>query len=481
MAGPQIYEFKGAIATIKRGQGRIINGTFNLVHVINLENYDEALKQIIPLVEKVNSTNLMKPQLEFQINQIMESLKKLRGTSSRMQKRSINWIGSAWKWLAGSPDATDWDNILKSQNELIDNNNRQYKINREVMKVTNEVIGNYNLILKEIKGMDQHLEQITFNKLGIIKEPLNEIVLAAEIAKRGIVNTNLLSRAEIQKILKETEVLPYFSEIEAIEYAQPKVVTNGQTILYVLSLPKTCNQQYDHVLARSTIKDSKQVHLEYEELFIKDNIYGLQGKCDTMNNVTICNRSKLKKLDKEHCIFQLLKGKNAKCDFIFNKEEIIEAIDDNTIFLSNFNGEVTSGNNSRHLIGSFIIQHNNVTVQVKGQTFINKVVTIPQVLPAIFQTNLTEANIKLNLDYIHDLHLNNTHHIQNLFSNDSISLTTDIIILLTIIIFIMVILKYVRRTTIDPATEQSASKVKPTESSFTQPLDFKIDLRDADL
>lgn len=39
-----------------------------------------------------------------------------------------------------------------------------------------------------------------------MKEAINEVVLAAELAKRGIVNTNLLSRAEILSIIKEIQI-----------------------------------------------------------------------------------------------------------------------------------------------------------------------------------------------------------------------------------------------------------------------------------
>ncbi|XP_055372796.1 uncharacterized protein LOC129606479 [Condylostylus longicornis] len=281
---------QGAIATIKQGQGQILEGNFNLVHIIDLKSYDEVIQQIIPLVDGINSTSIMKPQLEHQLAQIMEFLTKLRSSKSRVQ-RSINWIGTAWKWLAGTPDATDWDNIVTSQDKLIQNNNQQYKINREVMRITNQVVERFNHILEHVGNLDHRSEQIIFNKLGIIKEALGEIVLATELAKNGIVNTNLLSRIEIQKILKEIDTLPYVNEIEAIEYAKPQVVTNGREILYILSIPKTGNQYYDHIIARSTIRNSQQVYLEYQELLVKDDVYGISTKCENLRNITICERT----------------------------------------------------------------------------------------------------------------------------------------------------------------------------------------------
>ncbi|XP_037818405.1 uncharacterized protein LOC119608168 [Lucilia sericata] len=73
----------------------------------------------------------------------------------------------------------------------------------------------------------------------VIKEEVNEVMRAAQMAKGGIVNSNVLDREEIHRIIDEIATLPYSNELEAIEYADPRVCTNGSMILYVLSLPKT--------------------------------------------------------------------------------------------------------------------------------------------------------------------------------------------------------------------------------------------------
>ncbi|KAI8117681.1 hypothetical protein CVS40_10492 [Lucilia cuprina] len=47
-------------------------------------------------------------------------------------KRSIDWVSSAWKWIAGNPDATDWNTILESHQKLIENNEQQYVVNKDL-------------------------------------------------------------------------------------------------------------------------------------------------------------------------------------------------------------------------------------------------------------------------------------------------------------------------------------------------------------
>lgn len=51
-------------------------------------------------------------------------------------------------------------------------------------------------------------EQILFHKLGLLKEEIGEIVLAGQLAKKGIVNSNPLDKADIANILSKTETLP---------------------------------------------------------------------------------------------------------------------------------------------------------------------------------------------------------------------------------------------------------------------------------
>ena len=64
------------------------------------------------------------------------------------------------------------------------------------------------------------------------------------MAKAGIVNTNLLDTLELERLISEEESLPYENLIEAAEYANPSIYTNGTILLYVLLVPKVISQKY---------------------------------------------------------------------------------------------------------------------------------------------------------------------------------------------------------------------------------------------
>lgn len=434
-----IYECNTPIITVKQGAGRIINGNFKLVHVINLTDYEDLIDRIATSLNSIDPASNLRPQLIHQTKQIKQLLSELKAQKSR-SRRSVDWIGSAWKWIAGSPDATDWDQIIKSQNQIIDNNNQQYKINNELMNTAHEILKEYNKIVDLLHDdSEEKTHQILFNRLTLIKEEIKEIIRAAQLAKAKIINTNLLDKEEIGRLVAEIETLPYSNDIEAIEYAEPQMIAKESIILYVISIPKTSKQDYNHIAVRSTIRNDKQIHLEYNELLVNQNeIFGITRKCKPFRDTTLCEKNCLKEINNDHCINQLIRGLNAGCDYQFNKNQVIETLNDNTIFLSNFNGTIFYNNTNKYLEGSFLIQYSNETIRIKNTTFISREIKKTQVLPAVLQTNITERSMKIDTGYLHNLHLNNVNQLQKLFTKHQKAAFIDLGIIFIIFIIIFV-------------------------------------------
>lgn len=418
-----------------------MNGNFNLVHIINLTNYEDVVARMLPTVRQTSPKSIFMSQLNHQVRQINDLIAELKQQPLR-SRRSINWIGSAWKWLAGNPDATDWNNVVRNQNEIIENNNQQYKINEAMTNTVHQVLQEHNKIIEHLsKNSNEELQQGMFNRLSIVKEEIKEIVRAAQLAKVGVINTNLLDKEEVSHILAEVETLPYSNEIEAIEYAEPKMVIKGSTILYVISIPKTSNKNYNRVAVRSTIKGNRQIHVEHKELLISQHeIFGIIDKCYILKDTTICRNNQLQELPDDHCISQVLKGAHARCDYEFNQKEEVEGLNENTIFLNNFKGEVFQNNTSKHLEGNFLIQLYNETIQINNNTFTSKEVKMFQILPPILQRNITETGTKLDLKYLYNLHLGNVEKLRKLFRNHQAASLTDMGTITVIAIVIIVVL-----------------------------------------
>lgn len=437
-----IYEYDNPIVTLKQGTGRVINGKFKLIHIINLTSYEEIINRISPEINHIDRESNLKPQLIHQVEQINQLISELKGQKTRT-RRSINWIGTAWKWVAGSPDATDWDQIVNNQNQIVNNNNEQYKINTALMSTAHKILNEYNKIVESLhEDSDGRIQQLIFNRLTIIKEEIKEIIRAAQLAKGKIINTNLLDKEEIGRLITEIETLPYTNEIEALEYAEPMMLVKDSTILYVVSIPKTSKRDYNHIIIRSTIRQNKQVYLEYKELLLNQHeLFGIIQKCNSFHETIICEMNCLEEIKNDHCISQLIKGTQANCDYQFNRNQIIEAINDNTIYLSNFKGDILNNNTNKHLEGNFLIQYNNETIRINNATFTNREIKTSQVLPSVLQPNITEKGVKLGPEYLHDLHLNNVAQLQKLFTKHKESGLIDFgliaVIFITILVFLV--------------------------------------------
>lgn len=202
--------------------------------------------------------------------------------------------------------------------------------------------------------------------MTILKEDVGELVRACQMAKAKVVNTNLLNKEEVNQLIGELDVLPYSNIIEAIEYSEPSIYTNGTHLLYILLMPKVAETKFNHVTHPET--------------------YGVKDKCLRLTNAMICKKEMLDQLPEEDCITRLLKGGKTACRYVTSSESKVELLKDDTIFLDNFNSSIWSNGTSHHLDGSFLLQTSSGV----------------QVLPPVL-TTITNKSLSVNLNLVHEM------------------------------------------------------------------------------
>ena len=121
-----------------------------------------------------------------------------------------------------------------------------------------------------------------------------------------------------------------------------------------------------------------------------------------MNNVTIFGEGSIKRIPEPSCLTQVIQGGDAKCDFISTKDEVVELIDEGTLFITNFKGELTSESINKALDGTYVIQFANETIKIGNLTFFSEYKSTAYVLPPVL-TNITSNKLRTNLDLVHDL------------------------------------------------------------------------------
>lgn len=250
-----------------------------------------------------------------------------------------------------------------------------------------------------------------------------------EIDSDGTKNTNLLDQVEMNRIIDELETLPYSNAIEAVEQGTPSVYTNGSLLLYILSIPKLGRSVYNVLLTRAAINGGKQIDLQFDKVLINEaEIYGITGNCLSINNSTVCKGSALTKLKEDDCLSRILRGGSAKCKYRFTREEIVEVLDENVIYLTNFKGSVESNGTTTFLDGTYLLQLSNESVIIRNHTYSSNSIMRTQALPPLF-VNITHDDMLLDIKYVHEVSLNNINRIDQLDTRFNSSIGINVIII----------------------------------------------------
>lgn len=118
-----------------------------IIHPIILADLELTINQLTNFVyNRNNNNNVLTEISKHKIRELYTSLLQIEPRTHYRRKR---WdvIGTTWKWIAGSPDAQDLRIINGTLNELINENNNQYKVNEqisqrigELTKVINQIV-----------------------------------------------------------------------------------------------------------------------------------------------------------------------------------------------------------------------------------------------------------------------------------------------------------------------------------------------------
>lgn len=417
--------------TINSGQAKLQTGTFKIIHIIETDKFQNLIDNLQESIYgNVSESHFLRPFLIHEITELQGYLDRLKPRA----RRSLNFIGSAWKWIAGNPDHDDFVILTGKTDQVLINNNKQVVINRLTLEKINELTRATNEIIKNVNYNDNIKEKLITKlklKLDILKEEIVNIQYAIHWAKVGIVNSLILSSDEINivKHIISKDIIPFVNIEQAFEFAEIKIASNGNSLVYIISLPTTENISCNKLLIRP-IKFGKFVNkLLYRDVLIcNKTIYGIKHSCKTYNNITICNEKNILNLDNDSCLANIIKSKPSNCSVIDNRKiPTIEEISPGTILLNQFNDTIYINTEPQRLTGTFIIQYHNASVMISEKTFNFFETTNLQPLPAILQPKLSNLNIEetLSLEMIKELQTNNTEAIDLLGTKHKWGLTIN--------------------------------------------------------
>ncbi|XP_062537958.1 uncharacterized protein LOC134206280 [Armigeres subalbatus] len=155
-------------------------------------------------------------------------------------------VGTAWKWIAGSPDAEDLRIINNTFNELINETNKQIQINHVINERITKISDTVNTLIDHhttlntilLKDIDAIILLLSMDATNNILEDIEDAILRARVS---LPNSKLLTIKEIfliESILNKQGIATRFPE-DALNYATPKIASTNEMMLYILELPQT--------------------------------------------------------------------------------------------------------------------------------------------------------------------------------------------------------------------------------------------------
>lgn len=444
------------LISLKVGRAKIKNGNFKLIHDIDLSQYAESLLEIEDTIKtNINTNNSLLIYLQHEVSQTKDLLHNLRPRT----KRSIDILGTAWKWLAGTPDHDDFMTLHAKTNNVLKNNNQQVIINNVFQDKINNVTRIMNHIKNFVETNEKYKDELVLSlqyKLKLIKEELTNINYAVHWAKNGIINTLLISHKENELVTNifDNEKFPYNSPEEAFDFATVKVATNSRFFIYIVNIPRTTKELYFKYLLKPIKKQNKIIEIPLNIITNEPftEIYEiLNQNCQQINELAICNRNKVNRINNT-CVNNILRSVDSECNIVNGQHiPMVEEIDAGILLLNDFTGIIYKDEISQRLNGTFLIKFSNCTISVNDQKYTSMEKTNIQAVPAYFQPNPRERQYKeiLSLEMMKEIHINNTKQIQFLAeegnTNQIISYsTTSIVLVLAISISTILIFKCIK-------------------------------------
>lgn len=368
---------------IPLGPARIKIGYVRILHPIDIAQIGELIAKINIDIQRNPYNNPLYELIEIKRQKLYETYLKLKPFTHR--RKRWDTIGTAWKWIAGNPDAEDLRIINTTLNSLITQNNKQILINQAIGSRLEEITSITNQVLKleneRLKNHSIEINQlIILSNLDSLQNQIETLEEAILMAKHGIPSSKLLSIRDFNTIATflEQHDIHISSFEQLLSQSTAQVTLNKSHIAYILKVPQFSKYTYEYDYIDSIIKSDKRIAINRNHIIRnKTHIYELANACEEQNENFLCDSSDLSQ--PSSCISRLIQGQHSNCTFgkVYSKG-LIKRINDATILINNAIIEVSSNcsDSNKFLNGSFLIQFENCDLHINGEIYSNLETTI---------------------------------------------------------------------------------------------------------
>nr|XP_029713358.1 uncharacterized protein LOC109622773 [Aedes albopictus] len=462
------------VLLMKLGNCGIQTGTTIIVHPINLTNIEENIHNFHMITKNLDPKIPISELVIRRSRNLLDTFYQIKPLRSRRVRR-YDAIGTAFKWIAGTPDADDLKLINGTLNELINNNNQQIQINtkineriQDITRTVNEIIQKNDVInqilLQEIDALNLlAYMDTTFNILRDIEDTILK-------SRLSLANSKLLSLKEIfaiESIINEQGITTQFPE-EALDFVESKIAVKQEMLLYILRIPKLDTKaevfQITPLLVNNTIITGIPSHI------IKSG----QDIFSTEKPNDFIQRYPFIKTMEQGCVKSLFFGKQSHCNILVQYNGFTHMISEDKILISEVEPTTLTSNcgpDNRTLDGNFLISFSNCSIWIKNTTFTNSELTVntPEIFGAFPGLQINRSVLQQhNLSFITSQMFENRRKIEHIqfkqYRNNTWIFSIFGGISSTLATFIIIAILCLRRKKIVIKIKQSSPKRKPKTS-----------------
>lgn len=425
---PQIIELQNlnnnnGYVTIKLDDVKTIRNFKKILHVINITEYEDARdiiqnnlktlegkdKPLTPMYNTlVNNFNLLQRKID--------SLKP----HTRQRRGLINILGTGLKYLAGTMDHNDeeeiknqLDALSKNNRNLIEESNKQILINNEISdeiknltqhiktqqtnisKYLNDFTKLYEKILKRDGELEyiQQVYQINYD-INLLKNHIDDIEQIILTSKLGILSKNILTEKE----------LIFIDDIENFKDIKIVVAFHIEQIVIILLIPEYSEKAFSKILIEPLPNSmNKSIFLNENTILVDHNntVYSSNVKDKLTKNLIPIE---------DKCIQNIINFNEAYCIMQKFDKEVIKEILPGIIITKNVAKTSISQNCNNlkiNIFGNFLIKHENCKIKINKILYENYFTKLQDniVLPH-FITKIV-SNITISRIELEEIHINN--------------------------------------------------------------------------
>lgn len=277
--------------------------------------------------------------------------------------RSLDFLGTALKVVAGTPDASDFLKVRITEAQLVESNSKQIIINSETQKQINRLTDTINKIISSRKGdlVDTpHLFETLLARNRILNTEIQNLILTITLAKANIVNPTILDHADLKSLIEQDTPI-----VSLLEASKIKVLQSENIIHILIAYPKVefkCQKVSVYPVSH------QQTILRLDEDTLAEcerDTFAVTG-CTVTTHNTFCERAR-----RETCASSLHAGNTANCHTQPSHLNAIMPIDDGVVVINEATARVRTDDGAEVTVsGTFLITFER-SAAINGTEFIN--------------------------------------------------------------------------------------------------------------